>query len=181
LDGSSHPSFLVVEGILNISGSSIPVANSVLDYNDGGSVARKHSFTSGAVGAPDAFGRFVFTLTPSTSSGLSSFAVAGYTLSTVQIQLVETADNLSGDLGGTALVQGSNTGTFDQAGVAGNSYAFGANGQDKTTQGTQLQLAGGLGLNADGTVGGAIALNDLNFFPVKRHPAAITRSTPQVV
>jgi hypothetical protein len=163
-DGSSNPSWLAVGGILNISGSSIAVANSVFDYNDGGTVAQKQSFTSGTVGAPDAFGRVVFTLTPSTSSGLPSFAVAGYTVSTGQIQLVETADTLSGDLGGTALGQGSNTGTFNQASVAGNSYAFGANGQDSTTQGTQfVQLAGGLGLNVNGTVGGAIALNDLNF------------------
>jgi hypothetical protein len=163
-DGSSNPSWLAVGGILNISGSSIAVANSVFDYNDGGTVAQKQSFTSGTVGAPDAFGRVVFTLTPSTGSALPSFAVAGYTVSTGQIQLVETADTLSGDLGGTALGQGSNTGTFNQASVAGNSYAFGANGQDNTTQGTQLvQLAGGLGLNANGTVGGAIALNDLYF------------------
>jgi hypothetical protein len=162
-DGSGSAVWLAVGGILNISGSSINLTNSVLDYNDGGSIAQKQSFISGTVGAPDAFGRVVFTLTPS-GSGLSSFAVAGYTVSTGQIQLVETTDTLSGDLGGTALGQGSNTGTFNQASVAGKSYAFGANGQDNTTAGTQLvQLAGGLGLNADGTVGGAIALNDLNF------------------
>jgi hypothetical protein len=162
-DGSSNPSWLAIGGILNVSGSSISVANSVLDYNDGGNVAQRQSFASGNVGAPDAFGRVVFTLTPS-GSGLPSFAVAGYTVSASQIQLVETADTLSGDLGGAALGQASNTGTFNQASVAGNSYAFGANGQDNTTQGTQfVQLAGGLGLNSDGTVGGAIALNDLNF------------------
>jgi hypothetical protein len=162
-DGSGTATWLAVGGILNVSGSSINVANSVLDYNDGGNTAQKQSFTSGTVGAPDAFGRVVFTLTPS-GSGLASFAVAGYTVSAGQIQLVETADTLSGDLGGTALGQGANTGTFNQASVAGNSYAFGANGEDNTPMGSQyVQLGGGLGLNADGTVGGAISLNDLNY------------------
>jgi hypothetical protein len=163
-DGAAKPSWLVVGGILNISGSSISVANSVLDYNDGGNIAQKQSFASGTVGAPDAFGRVVFTLTPAATPALPSFAVVGYTVSPAQMQLVETSDTLGGDLGGAALGQGSNTGTFNQASVAGNSYAFGASGQDNTTKGTKLvQLAGGLGLNAGGTVSGAIALNDLNF------------------
>lgn len=165
LDGTSNPSYLVIGGILNISGAAIAVGNSVLDYNDGGNVAQKQSFASGTVSAPDAFGRVVFTLTPSTSSGLPSFAIAGYSVSTGQIQLVETNDTLGGDFGGTALGQGSNTGMFNQASVAGNSYAFGANGQDNTTNGSNLvQIAGGLGLNANNTVSGAIALNDLNFY-----------------
>jgi hypothetical protein len=165
LDGTSNPSYLVIGGILNISGAAIAVGNSVLDYNDGGNVAQKQSFASGTVSAPDAFGRVVFTLTPSTSSGLPSFAIAGYSVSTGQIQLVETNDMLGGDFGGTALGQGSNTGMFNQASVAGNSYAFGANGQDNTTNGSNLvQIAGGLGLNANNTVSGAIALNDLNVY-----------------
>ena len=164
LDGAGIQDWLVVGGVLNISGSSISVANSVLDYNDGGNVVQKQSFASGVVGAPDAFGRIVFTLTPTASSALPSFAVAGYTVSTGQIQLVETSDTLNGDLGGTALGQGSNTGSFSKASVAGNSYGFGASGLDDTTAGGNLvQLAGGLGLNANGTVSGNIALNDLNF------------------
>jgi hypothetical protein len=164
LDGASVQNWLVIGGVLNISGSSISVANSVLDYNDGGDVVQKQSFASGTVGAPDAFGRVVFTLTPTASSALPVFAVVGYTVSTGQIQLVETSDTLNGDLGGTALGQGSNTGTFSQASVAGNSYAFGANGLDDTTAGGNLvQLGGALGLNANGTVSGDIVLNDLNF------------------
>jgi hypothetical protein len=160
-DATTDASWLVVGGILNISGSSISTANSVMDYNNAGTTAQKQSFASGTIGAPDAFGRVVFTLTP--ASGLHSFAFAGYTVSTGQIQLVETKDALNGALGGTALGQGSYAGTFNQASVAGNSYAFGATGMDNTAAGSFLvQLAGGLGLNADNTVSGAMAYNDVD-------------------
>jgi hypothetical protein len=163
LDGVNPQNNLVIGGILNISGAAISVGNSVFDYNDGGNVAQNQSFASGTVSAPDSFGRVVFTLNPSSSSGLPSFAVAGYTVGTNQIQLVETTDTLSGDFGGVALGQGSNTGRFNQAGVGGNSYAFEAMGQDNTTNGSNIvQMAGGFGLNANGTVSGNIALNDLD-------------------
>ncbi len=159
LDGQATQLALSIGGILNITGTSVSVANSVLDYNDGGSVGQKQSFTSGSVTAPDAFGRVVFTLTPSASSGLPGFVLAGYIVGPNQIQLVENQnDPLNGDLGGSALGQGANAGQFTQAGVAGVSYAFGATGE--STNGI-VQTAGGLGLNADGTVGGNIALNDL--------------------
>jgi hypothetical protein len=165
LDGAAQPSNLVIGGILSISGASITAGNSAFDYNDGGMIGQAQSFASGSVSAPDAFGRIVFTLTPGASTGLPSFAVAGYTVGTNQIQLVETNDTLSGDLGGTALGQGSNTGQFNMASVAGNSYAFGANGQDNTSAGGSniVQMAGGFGLNANGTVSGDLALNDLYF------------------
>jgi hypothetical protein len=165
LDGAAQPSNLVIGGILNISGASIVVGNSVFDYNDGGKIGQAQSFTSGTVGAPDAFGRVVFTLTPNGNTGLQSFAVAGYTVSTNQIQLVETSDTLGGDLAGTALGQGSNTGQFNLAGVAGGSYAFGAIGQDNTSANGRsiVQMAGGFGLNANGTVSGNLSLNDLYF------------------
>ena len=165
LDGTAQPSNLVIGGILNISGASILVGNSVFDYNDGGSIGQAQTFASGTVSAPDSFGRVVFTLTPGANTGLQSFAVAGYTVATNQIQLVETNDTLGGDLGGTALGQGSNTGQFNLASVAGNSYAFGAIGQDNTSAGGSniVQMAGGFGLNANGTVSGDLALNDLYF------------------
>ena len=160
LDGTANQNPLSVGGILNISGVSLAVNNSVLDYNDGGSVAQNQTFASGTVSAPDAFGRVVFTLNPSVSSGLPSFELAGYTIDTNQIQLVETNDTLGGDLGGTALGQGSNTGQFKQASVAGSSYAFEANGQDGDGM---VQIAGGFGLNVDGTVSGDLTLNDLTY------------------
>ena len=165
LDGTVALNNLVIGGILNVSGASISVGNSVFDYNDGGTIGQAQTFSSGTVGAPDPFGRVVFTLTPSVSSGVPSFSVAGYIVGTNQIQLVETNDILGGDLGGTALGQGSNTGQFNLAGVAGGSYAFEAIGQDNTIAGGSniVQMAGGFGLNANGTVSGNIALNDLYF------------------
>lgn len=164
LDGLTPQNTFVIGGILNISGASISVANSVFDYNDGGSVAQKQAFASGTVSAPDPYGRVVLTLNPSASSGVPSFALAGYTVGTNQIQLVETQDALGGDLGGTALGQGSNTGQFTQAGVAGSAYVFEAIGQDGFSQNSTIaQMAGSLGLNGDGTVSGSMALNDLTY------------------
>ena len=104
-DGSNPMLNLAVGGILNISGASISPSGSVLDYNDGGTVKQALTIASGTVSAPDALGRVVITVNP--SSGLPSVAVAGYTVGTNQIQLVETNDTLSGDLGGMALGQGS--------------------------------------------------------------------------
>ncbi len=152
----------VAGGILNISGANLSVGSSVLDYNDGGSPAQAQTFDSGTVGAPDAYGRVAFALIPSASSGLPAFNFAGYTVSPSQLQLVETQDALNGVTGGTALGQGSNTGKFSQASVAGSSYAFEAIGQDVYSQNSTIaQMAGGFGLNADNTVSGAMALNDL--------------------
>jgi hypothetical protein len=161
-DGLTPQNTFVIGGILNINSTAISVSNSVFDYNDGGSPAQKQTFTSGTVSAPDSYGRVVLTLNPSGSSGVPSFAVAGYTVGTNQIQLVETQDTLGGDLGGTALGQGSNTGQFTQAAIGGSTYVFGAIGQDGFSQNSTIaQMAGGFGLNADGTVSGDIALNDL--------------------
>ena len=165
LDGTAALNNLVIGGILNISGASISVGNSIFDYNDGGTIGQAQTFSSGTVSAPDSFGRVVLTLTPTITSVVQSFSVAGYTVGTNQIQLVETNDTLGGDLGGTALGQGSNTGRFNMANVAGGSYAFGAIGQDNTAAGGSniVQMAGAFGLNANGTVSGDIALNDLYF------------------
>jgi hypothetical protein len=166
LDGSATPNWLVMGGVLNINGASISTAGSVLDIKDGASMGQKQGFSAGTVSAPDAYGRVVLMLTPASTPALNSFAVAAYPVSTSQMQLVETQDALSGDLGGTALGQGANTGSFTQASVAGKSYAFGANGQDyiSSNNGPKLfQVAGGLALNGDSTVSGAMAWNDLNF------------------
>jgi hypothetical protein len=161
-DGNNPQNTFGVGGILNISGSSIAVGSSVFDYNDGGEVGQNQTFASGTVGAPDAFGRVVFTLTPSAASGVPPVVLVGYTVSAAQIQLVESTDPLGGDLGGEALGQGSNTGQFNAANVTGSSFAFGANGQDAfNPNSTVFQMAGVLGLNAGGLVSGPIALNDL--------------------
>ncbi len=73
LDGiaaPNGPNALVIGGVLNITGSSISVSNSVFDFNDVGSVSQAQAFSSGSVTAADAFGRFTISLTPNSASGL---------------------------------------------------------------------------------------------------------------
>jgi hypothetical protein len=158
LDGDpTQAQALAVGGILNISGTSLSVTNSVLDYNDFGNVAQSQTFSSGQITAPDSFGRIMLSLTP--SSGLPQFALAGYVVGPGEIQLVENQnDALGGDLGGVALGQGAKTGQFNQATVSGFSYAYGANGIDSASF---AQLGGAFALNADSTVSGVLVFNDL--------------------
>jgi hypothetical protein len=165
-DGNNPQYTFAVGGILDISGSSILTSGSVLDYNDGGNPAQNYGFASGSVSTPDSFGRVVFTLNPNSNSGLPSFALAGYIVGSNQIQLVETTDQLGGDLGGTAISQGSNTGKFSAASVATNNYIFGANGQDAfSNNSTVFQMAGAFVFNSDNTVSGIIPFNDLTIHP----------------
>lgn len=170
LDGTAQQDTFVLGGILNISGASVNAGNSIFDYNDGGSVAQGQAFTSGSISAPDAFGRIVITLTPTAASGIPfPFALAGYTVGTNQIQLVETpmanpGDDLGADLGGVALGQESSAGQFNQASIANSTYVFGAIGEDAFSQNSTIaQMAGDFVFNANGTVSGSVALNDLTY------------------
>jgi hypothetical protein len=157
-DNGTPESQLAIGGIVNFSGPALSVANSVLDYNDGGSVAQAQSFASGSMSTPDAFGRVTVTLNPSTASGLPGFVLSGYIVGANRIELVENqADALNGDLGGTALGQGSNTKSFSQATVLNTTYVYASQGSDANGP---LTLAGGFIFNADGTVSGDLAWND---------------------
>jgi hypothetical protein len=159
LDGSGNP--LAIGGILDINGSSLVIANSVFDLNDAGSGLLGQTFASGSVGAPDNFGRVTFSLTPSASSGVSQFVLTGYIIGTNRIWLVESQlDALGGNLGGTALGQGANTGAFTTGNVAGT-YASGTSGQDVNGL---IQIAAALTLNTNSSVTGNLALNDLTAF-----------------
>jgi hypothetical protein len=161
LDSSGVP--LVIGGILNISGTSLSVANSVLDYNDGGAVGQALSFTSGSVTAPDSFGRLSFTLTPNTPNVLG-FVLNGYIVGANRIQLVEAlGDPLNADLGGTALGQGTNTGNFTTANVGSSTYVFTGTGADAPAA-ANVQIAAVFNLSSAGAVSGVIALNDLTNF-----------------
>ena len=165
-DGNSPQYTFGIGGVINISGPSIVTSGSVLDYNDGGNPAQDFGFASGSVSAPDSFGRVVFTLNPNSASGLPSFALAGYIIDSNQIQLVETTDDLQGDLGGTALSQGNNTGKFSTASIATNTYILGANGQDAFSNvSTVFQMAGAFVFNSDNTVSGIVPFNDLTIHP----------------
>jgi len=159
-DGAAQPGVLAIGGVLRINTGAIDSNNSVFDYNDGlESIGQGKTFASGTVTAPDSFGRVTLTLNTAVGSGLPGFNLAGYIVGTNRLELVETQnDPLNGDVGGAALGQGSYTGTFNQGSVAGSSYAFGASGGDVYGL---ANYGGGFGFNADGTMSGTIALNDI--------------------
>jgi hypothetical protein len=155
---NENGTLVVIGGILNFSGSNLSTANSVYDYNDGtGAVALNGAFASGSVTGPDSFGRVSMTLT--SSSGPKTFTLNGYMVNPNRIWLAESqSDALGADMGGAALAQGTNTGNFTQANVAGTTYVYGAGGED---QYGFLQVAGTFTLNADTSVGGVFAMNDI--------------------
>lgn len=146
-------------GILNISGNAVAVGNSIFDYNDNGSVGQAQTFASGSVSNPDSFGRVTISLSPSAFFRVPQFGMSAYIVGPNRMELVEDLnDALNGVLGGTALGQGSNTGAFNPSTVAGQTFVFSAIGADVNGLAT---FAGGLALNSDGTVSGAIDFNDL--------------------
>jgi len=152
---------LALGGILDISGTSLVVANSVFDFNHAGTAGLGESFASGSVGAPDNFGRVTFTLVPSAASTVPQFVLTGYIIGTNRIWLVESqSDSLDGNLGGTALGQGSNTGGFTAGNVSAG-YSSGTFGQDGNGP---IQIVGAFTLNSNSSVTGTVALNDfVNF------------------
>jgi hypothetical protein len=158
-DNSAPVNQLAIGGILNFNGTALAAANSVFDINDGGALDQAQSFTSGSVSVPDNFGRVTFTLVPGAASQVPSFVLTGYIVGADRIELVESQDDaLQADLGGAALGQGSNTGMFTTANVINTSYAHASIGMDAAGP---LTMAGGFGFNADGTVSGVLAVNDL--------------------
>lgn len=157
-DSNSDLFTVGIGGVLNVSGTSLSTNGSVYDYNFGGTIETAQPFSSGSVTAPDSFGRVSFDLTPNSNSTLPQFILTGYIVAPNQIQLVASQqDSLNDNLGGLALGQGSNTGTFSQSGVASQTYVYGASGVDINGLAT---TAGGFTLNSDTTVSGPFALND---------------------
>jgi hypothetical protein len=99
------------------------------------------------------------------STALASFILTGYIVGTNRIQLVESqTDTLDADLGGTALGQGTHTGTFTPAGVANTTYVFAVPGTDSTANGSTLNFAGSFTLGTAGALSGTIALNDMTYY-----------------
>jgi hypothetical protein len=157
-DGAAQASLLVIGGVLDITGTTIATNNSVFDYSDGGTLGQGAQFSSGAVSAPDQFGRITINLTPTAASGAPPFGLIGYIVGTNRIELVENnTDALQGSLGGSALGQGAKTNAFTTADVTGASYAFIANGADGNGLAT---FAGAFALNSNGSVSGVVAYND---------------------
>jgi hypothetical protein len=167
-DTSGNP--IAIGGVLNVSGSTVAVGSSVFDLSvfdsavNASSVLRGQAFQSGSVSAPDAYGRVVFTLTPSVASGVPQFALAGYVQGPGRIELVESAedsDTLNANTGGSAFGQAANTGNFSgtSASVVNQSYAHGSVGVDFNGG---VAMAGAFALNAGGSLGGVLAVNDLS-------------------
>ena len=153
---------LSIGGVLNANGSALETSGSIFDYNDSGTIFQAQTFASGSISTPDSFGRVSFNLVPSNTNNVSGFILTGYIIGN-KIQLVEDQqDGLQGVVGGVALSQGSNTGKFNSQSVVSFSYAYGLLGTDTNQNGSGLlDIGGGFGFNADGTVGGAMAYNDL--------------------
>jgi hypothetical protein len=153
-----------IGGVVNVdSPGAISGAGSILDVVDS-QAQQTGTFAVGAstISIPDARGRVQIQLLPATSSTLSPIYLAGYVIDATHIRLIETGDtndatNFQGVLGGIALGQGSNTGQFSTASIAGSSYVFGAQGNDAPGL---LQIAGVLTANADGSVTGTLNWHD---------------------
>jgi hypothetical protein len=157
-----------IGGILNISGTSVSVNGSIFDYNLLGNNGPVLGVTlaSGAVSAPDSFGRVSFNLTSNNDSSgkpaIPQFILTGYIVGPNQIQLIESQqDDLSDDLAGMALGQGSNTGTFNAGSIAGKNYAFGTAGEDSNYL---VNFAGVFNFSPTLTLSGPLAINDLGSF-----------------
>ncbi|MGA9585546.1 MAG: hypothetical protein WBQ95_09475 [Terracidiphilus sp.] len=151
---------LAIGGVLNISGQSLSISNSIFDYNDGaGAALFAQGFASGSVTTPDPFGRVTLTLTPNQASGVSPVILQCYVAGNT-LQLVEDGsnDSLNGDLGGTALAQGTNAGQFSPSSIQNLAYVYSAEGQD--TNGP-LALGGAFVFAPGGTATGLMVFNDL--------------------
>lgn len=152
-----------IGGVINVDGSgTISGTGSAFDINDSGLPAPlpKQAFAASTVSAPDSMGRVVFNLVPVTGAGsaIGQINLVGYIVDASHICLVETTDAYGGFTGGTALGQGSSTGTFNASSISGSSYVFGAAGTDANGA---LQVAGLLSAGSSGSVSGTLNFNDL--------------------
>ena len=164
IDASQNLNPFSIGGILNVSGTSVSANGSIFDYNllGGNGPVLGLTFASGTVMPPDQYGRVSFNLSPSASAQFPGFILTGYIVGTNQIQLIESQkDDLSDNLAGMALGQGSNTGAFNASSIAGKNFAFGTTGQDITYL---VNFAGVLSFSSSGALSGPLAINDLTSY-----------------
>jgi hypothetical protein len=148
-----------IGGVLNISGTTVSLSNSLFDLNFGSTLSLAKSFTAGTVSAPDSFGRFSIGLSPDTTTGLSNFILTGYVVGPNLVQLIESQqDDLGFNLAGMALGQGSNAGNFNQNSLAGKAYVYSGVGADVVGA---ADFAGVVSFSTSGTLSGPLALNDI--------------------
>ncbi len=147
-------------GILNIDGAAgtgtISGTGSIFDANDAAfsGLYPGEAFSPSSISAPDTFGRVTITLD---TSVFQEMIFAGYIVNANKTQLVETGDSFEGTLGGVAFTQAA-VGGFTAAGIAGNTYVIGMQGQDTSYF---LQAVNQLTLNADFSVSGFVDYADL--------------------
>lgn len=143
-----------IGGVLNVDGLGIiSGTGSVIDINICGSVSTDTPLSTSAVIGPDSLGRVLLNLnlTPTVN-------YAGYIVSSSKVVLVETADKLGGDTGGTAFAQGSQTGGFTTSSLSGQSYVVTGLGSDANGS---LTFATALTFNSDGSTSGNADFNDI--------------------
>jgi hypothetical protein len=158
---------LAMGGVINIdSPGAISGTGSVFDINDGyyynpnfGFQLSDQMFAPSTVSAPDKFGRVTFNLSTNSTS-VPPIILAGYIVDATHIRLVESSDSFSAYTGGTAIGQGTNTGTFSGTLISGSSFVFSATGKDSTNDGP-FQTAGVLTAASGGNVSGTLNYNDL--------------------
>jgi hypothetical protein len=155
--------FLNIGGVLNVDGAgTISGTGSIFDANDGGSGTTFQGETlqanTGTVSAPDAFGRVVFSITPTDTADFPQISWVGYIADSSRIYLVETADAYFGTTGGIAFSQGALTGTFGTASISSTTYGAALTGFDANGA---LQAVSDLTFNSSGTVTGFLDFNDL--------------------
>jgi hypothetical protein len=145
-----------IGGVVNVdSAGGISGAGSVIDTNFCGTVSQNLKLLPGStVTGPDSLGRVLVNFNP------ASLAVnfAGYIVSSSKVVLVETADELGGNTGGTAFAQGSMTGGFSSASLSGQSYVVTGQGSDANGS---LTFAAALTFNSDGSTSGTADFNDI--------------------
>jgi hypothetical protein len=145
-----------IGGVVNVTSPGIiSVAGTVFDTNFCGKVSQDLTTLPGStVTGPDSLGRVLVNFNP------ASLAVnyAGYIVSSSKIVLVETADELGGNTGGTAYSQGGMTGGFADSSLSGNSYVVTGIGTDANGP---LTFATALTFNSDGSTSGTADFNDI--------------------
>ncbi|HWW15609.1 MAG TPA: hypothetical protein VN310_13180 [Candidatus Dormibacteraeota bacterium] len=151
-------------GIINVDGAgTISGSGSIFDANDNSSGTLFQGETlqasTGTVSAPDAFGRVVFSITPTDTTDFPQISWVGYIADSSRMYLVETADSYFGTTGGIAYSQGAFTGTFSSASISTGTYGFVGTGFDANGA---LQAVSAVTFTSLGTVTGFLDFNDLS-------------------
>jgi len=146
-------------GIINVDNKpgpgDISGAGSVIDTNICGKVSQNLILLPGSTfTGPDSLGRVLVNFNPHSLE----VNYAGYVVSSSKIVLVETADELGGNTGGTAFAQGTLTGGFSSASLTGDSYVVAGQGSNAHNS---LTFAAALTFNTDGSTSGTADFNDI--------------------